>query len=212
MFLDLHTHTLRYSSCSLIHPHNLVYAARLFHLDGFAITEHDYLWREKEIEELKRETGADDLVILRGQEVRTYNEYGPEGDIIVFGYPDTIEGPLTSEALLDLVHASSALAVAAHPYRGLLGLGDRVLELELDGIEIRNPNHSAVSTRRAALAAETRSLAGIGASDAHMPVQIGHFLTQFERSISTESELVDEIKARRCKPATFSALTKQEMP
>lgn len=206
MVLDLHVHTMRYSSCSKIHPVHLPFTASLFGLDGFAITEHNYLWSDEEIQELKRDTHINDIIILRGQEIRTYNENGPEGDILVFGYPDTIECPITSKELIDKVHGENAVAIAAHPFRDYFGLGDKVYDLDLDGIEIYNSNHSASCSRKASSANDSLSLAGIGASDAHDIIELGHFLTEFTQPITNESELVQEIRAKRCKPVTYSSL------
>lgn len=206
MVLDLHVHTIRYSSCSLIHPVNLPYTASLFGLDGFAITEHEYLWEESEVEELKQETNTEGLIILRGQEIRTYNEDGIEGDILVFGYPDTIEGPISSMELIEQVHKSDAIAIAAHPYRNAYGLGNKVFELDLDGIEIHSSNHFGLSSRHAAAAHKSLSLAGIGSSDAHNLSHLGHFLTLFEQPVTNEAKLVEEIKARRCRPISYTEL------
>jgi predicted metal-dependent phosphoesterase TrpH len=206
MVLDLHIHTMRYSPCSLIYPLHLPFTARLFGLDGFAVTEHQYLWEEDEIEELKREAGIDGIVVLRGQEIRTCNEDGPEGDILVFGYPDTIEGPVSSEKLIEKIHAAGAVAVAAHPFRPSFGLGDRIFNLDLDGIEISTSSHTVSATQKAVSAGKTLSLAGLGASDAHRLAYFGQFLTWFENPVRTESELVEEIKARRCKPLSFTEL------
>ena len=206
MVLDLHVHTMRYSSCSLIHPVNLPYIASLFGLDGFAITEHEYLWEENEIEELKQETNADGLIILRGQEIRTCDEDGVKGDILVFGYPDTIECPITSSELIEQVHSRGAVAIAAHPFRSAYGLGKKVYDLDLDGIEIQSSNHYGLSSRQAVTAVKSLSLAGIGASDAHNLFHLGHFLTLFERPVTNEAELVEEIKARRCRPISYTEL------
>jgi predicted metal-dependent phosphoesterase TrpH len=195
---------MRHSPCSLIHPVHLPYIARLFGIDGFAITEHDYLWEDDDIQELKREAGIDEIVILRGQEIRTYNEDGPAGDILVFGYPDTIDGPINPEELIDKVRSCGAVAIAAHPYRNLYGLGDKVFDLGLDGIEVYNSNHSAFSTQEAVKACKSLSLPAIGASDAHDLVHLGQFLTLFERPVTSEADLVTEIKARRCRPILYS--------
>ena len=98
------------------------------------------------------------------------------------------------------------MAIAAHPFRDSYGLGDKVFDLDLDGIEIYNSNHSASCSRKASCANDFLSLAGIGASDAHDLLQLGHFLTEFVQPITNESELVAEILAKRCKPITYSYL------
>ena len=67
MRFDLHTHTNRYSSCGRATPWEMMTAAIEHSLDGVVITEHDTLWGEAEIEELRE--AFPQLVILRGIEV-----------------------------------------------------------------------------------------------------------------------------------------------
>src|SRR2546423_15273689 len=61
---DLHMHTRRYSPDSEIDPFDLVRRAREVGLDGIVITEHDRLWPEDELEELRK--AASGLVVLGG--------------------------------------------------------------------------------------------------------------------------------------------------
>src|SRR5215212_2316262 len=112
MKFDLHLHTRRYSPDSEIDPFDLVRRAVEIGLDGIVITEHDRLWPEEELEELRR--AAPGLVILGGVEVS-----GRDGDLLCYGVTDltrlrrgTRWGDLTRE-----VAAQNGAAVAAHPYR-----------------------------------------------------------------------------------------------
>ena len=67
MKFDLHLHTSRHSPDSVIDPFELLDRARAAGLDGVVITEHDYLWPEDELDELR--AAAPDLVVLSGVEV-----------------------------------------------------------------------------------------------------------------------------------------------
>src|SRR5437879_13811612 len=69
MKFDLHLHTTRHSPDSRMDPFALCRRAETIGLDGFVITEHDWLWTETELDELRR--GHPRLVILAGIEVRS---------------------------------------------------------------------------------------------------------------------------------------------
>lgn len=208
MFIDTHIHTNRYSLCSHLGPEELVYTARLFRLDGIVITEHNCLWDESEVTELKRKTGAGDLVILRGQELRAYDDGCLEGDLLVFGLDEVIKEELPSSELVQRVHEAGGIILAAHPFRSFLGLGDTVYQLDLDGIEVRNSNHSHEENIAAETARDKLNLPGIGGSDAHCAADVGNYLTYFENWIEDETQLVEEIKKRRCRAISFSDMYK----
>src|SRR5262245_64609777 len=75
---DLHLHTKRHSADSVIEPSRLVERAKQLGLDGVAITEHDWLWTQPELEELRR--AADGLMVFAGIEVSAR-----EGHFLVYG-------------------------------------------------------------------------------------------------------------------------------
>src|SRR6187200_2127761 len=78
MKFDLHMHTKRYSPDSDIDPFHLLRQAKLNGLDGIVITEHDRLWPEDELEELR--AAQPDLIILGGIEVSAR-----DGDVLCYG-------------------------------------------------------------------------------------------------------------------------------
>ena len=202
MFLDLHIHTKRYSACSILSPEEMLEVANGLELDGLVIVEHGKLWSEAEIEELKRHPKAGDLVILRGQEIRTYGKFRLQGDVLVFGLEKSIrDQKLSAQNLVQRVHEEGGVAVAAHPYRGGFGLGNRIYKLELDGIEVLNGNCTPDEMRQAKEAQEKLQLAATGGSDAHSVDAVGNYLTWFPEPVTTEAELVAAIKQRRCRPA-----------
>src|SRR5260370_17144831 len=81
MKFDLHMHTTRYSPDSVMDPIALVRRARQVGLDGVVITEHDCLWTETELEELRRAEPG--LVVLAGVEVSCR-----EGHFLAYGVRD----------------------------------------------------------------------------------------------------------------------------
>ena len=89
MKFDLHMHTRRHSPDAASDPFDLVKAAHAAGLDGIVITEHDYLWPEAELEELRAPRRG--LVILAGVEVT-----GRGGDMLCYGVADPFALPAVS--------------------------------------------------------------------------------------------------------------------
>src|SRR5688572_19668660 len=73
--------TSRHSPVSVTAPFDLLRAAEAAGLDGVVLTEHDYLWTEDELDELR--AAAPGLVILSGVEVA-----GRGGDMLCYGVTD----------------------------------------------------------------------------------------------------------------------------
>ena len=86
MKFDLHLHTRRHSPDSVTDPFDLLDSARKAGLDGVVITEHDYLWTEAELDELR--AFAPGLVVLAGVEVAARG-----GDVLCYGLTDPFAVP-----------------------------------------------------------------------------------------------------------------------
>src|SRR5438552_14101385 len=108
MKFDLHMHTRRHSPDGQIDPFRLLRRAREVGLDGIVITEHDWLWTEEELEELR--AAAPGLVVLTGIEVSAW-----EGHFLVYGVhnPFTLPRGMRVAALCREVHNQSGAVVAA---------------------------------------------------------------------------------------------------
>src|ERR1700722_18152690 len=86
MKFDLHMHTTRHSPDSRMEPAALCRRAGEIGLDGVVITEHDWLWTEEELQELRRDHRK--LVILAGVEVSAF-----EGHFLVYGVSNPFAVP-----------------------------------------------------------------------------------------------------------------------
>jgi predicted metal-dependent phosphoesterase TrpH len=196
--LDLHLHTARHSPDSVIDPFELLDRARAAGLDGVVITEHDYLWPDDELEDLRRY--APDLVVLSGIEVS-----GADGDVLVYGVTDPFAVPRGIEwpDLVAAVRRQGGACVMAHPYRWGQD-ADRLLIDErnrFDGLEAMSNNMDAdLRTRAAALHARHPHLAALGNSDGHQPHVVGVCYTEFAATIRTNADLVTAIKASKTTP------------
>jgi predicted metal-dependent phosphoesterase TrpH len=194
MKFDLHMHTTRYSVDSVMDPFSLCRRAKAVGLDGVVITEHDWLWTEAELGELR--AAQPDLVILAGIEVSAY-----EGHFLVYGVtnPCAVPHGIRVANLCREVHAQGGAVVAAHPFRWGQPF-EAILNREnpdLDGLELMSNNMDAECRRRAAAVQAKRSLAGLGSSDAHHEDVLGVCYTEFPDGVRTMADLTSCIRGRR---------------
>jgi hypothetical protein len=138
--IDLHTHTRRYSRCSVLSPDELCQSALACGLNALAITEHNYQWSPAEVAELQARYPA--LKLYAGVEIscadgRDYVALGLEpGGYPAGWYPVGMPYPQL-RALLD-AHPG-AFCFVAHCFRysdDESGLEGR----QIDGIEIGSYN------------------------------------------------------------------------
>ena len=195
MKFDLHLHTARHSPDSVTDPFDLLESARAAGLDGIVITEHDYIWPEEELEELR--AAGPDLVILSGVEVS-----GRGGDVLVYGLPEPYAPPrgINWTDLCRVVHRQGGVAVAAHPNRWNQPFESLVVEpgVELDGIEVLSNNMDPdLRERAAALLRKFPRFAQLGNSDSHAPETVGCCYTDFACEIRTSADLVAAIRERK---------------
>jgi predicted metal-dependent phosphoesterase TrpH len=195
MKFDLHMHTRRYSPDSVTDPFELVESALAAGLDGIVITEHDRLWPEAELEELR--AAAPGLVILGGVEIA-----GRGGDMLCYGVTDLRRLPkgVAWPELCREVHRQGGVAVAAHPNRWGQPFEIILAEQrpEIGGIEVMSNNMDADLRGRAAeLLVKFPHFAQLGNSDSHDPATVGCCYTEFEVEIRTTADLVTAIRDRR---------------
>jgi predicted metal-dependent phosphoesterase TrpH len=195
MKFDLHMHTRRYSHDSLTNPFDLVRAAKRAGLDGIVITEHDHLWPESELEELR--AAVSELVVLAGVEIT-----GRGGDVLCYGVSDVSTLPRGIEwpELCRVVHGQGGVAVAAHPNRWGQPFESSLREQnpELDGIEVMSNNMDADLRKRAAdLLVRFPHFAQLGNSDSHEPETVGCCYTEFDAVIRKNADLVAAIRGKK---------------
>jgi predicted metal-dependent phosphoesterase TrpH len=194
MKFDLHMHTTRHSPDSQMDPFAMCRRARAVGLHGVVITEHDWLWTEAELDELRE--AHPNLVILAGIEVSAR-----EGHFLVYGVTNPFATPRGSRVadLCGEVHAQGGAVVAAHPFRWGQPF-EEILEREkpdLDGLELMTSNMDAECRSRAAKVRAARPLAGLGSSDAHHEETLGVCYTEFPDGTTTMADLVRAIRGRR---------------
>lgn len=209
MYVDFHTHTTRGSADSNLDPFALIEQAQAIGLHGVCITEHDNAWKDPQIEDYARERG---VTLFRGIEVTT--EWGHVG---TFGLDQYIGGIYKVKELRRVVNDVGGFLIANHPFRYKLDprfqfihktppidvndpvSGSKALEVlqYVDAVEIVNGACSEQENLYAHAVARQMGLKGLGGSDSHSAPSLGCAVTILERTVSTVSELIGELKAGR---------------
>lgn len=205
--IDLHTHTVRGSDCSVLEPEALIERAAEIGLDGVCVTEHDNIWRSPELEALARDKG---ILLFHGVEANT-----DCGEALAFGPLEYTQGFHRLSNLRKAVDEAGGAIIAAHPFRSGFspfysrGKSDKptvdqsaewpVMKL-VDSLEIMNGAATGEEIEFGRAVAEKLDLGMAGGSDAHSVDGIGVCVTVFERAITSWSEFLEELRAGRYRP------------
>ena len=201
MKIDLHSHTLPLSTCSHMAAEELISSAKEQGLDAICLTEHNKPWDRDEVLRLREKF---DFPVFRGMEVTT-----KDGDILVFGLHEEMDEILSASELRQRFADMGVYMVAAHPFRGFLLFGFSELSLTaeraaerpifqaVDAIEAYNCKVSQPETEMAFEVAARLQLPCVAGSDAHKVADVGKLYTHFEKTISSEEELIAELVAGR---------------
>jgi len=205
--IDLHVHTSPASPCSSAPVDDLIQEARRIGLDGICLTDHNYVWRAEDVEALRR---RHDFLVLRGNEITT-----DQGDVLVFGFEEDIQGVIRLEDLRPKVLEAGGFMIVAHPFRGFLtfGIGKLGLTPEkatkrpvfqyVDAVEVLNGKVTADENRFAGEVAATLGVTVTGGSDAHEVMEVGQYATRFAGPIRNEDDLIAALKKGETAPVSF---------
>ena len=192
-------------------PRELVERVRATGLGAACITEHDNMWDPHEVADLGAAAGAP---IVRGMEVTT-----DMGHIGVFGLERYVGGIYKLAELRRVADAAGAILIANHPFRYKLDARfsfinldsepidpnhpERAARLELfrmvDAIEVLNGACSEEENSFALKVARILGLAEVAGSDSHSGGSVGCVATLLEAPVANERELIEAVKARRCR-------------
>ncbi|MFQ5924719.1 MAG: CehA/McbA family metallohydrolase [Dehalococcoidia bacterium] len=200
MIIDLHTHTRFGSNCSYLHPEELVQRAKQLGLDGVCITEHDLCWEGEALQTLSQENG---ILVIGGVEVST-----DVGQVLIFGVHQLFWRIGSARELRELIDREGGAMIACHPFRGdmfpnkaptIEEVCNRDIFKLVDAAEVFNGGATSTELNFSSQVLSKLKLKGVGGSDAHAVHTIGRCVTIFQRRISSEQDLVDELKAGRFK-------------
>lgn len=188
MKIELHLHTSRYSACSIVSPKKILRHAAECGYEAVCLTEHDAVWSEAELRELRAEFPR--LRIFPGVELTIQRE--PLGHLLVIGTSDEAYLCLAEQggpAVLRRARQEDLLTVLAHPFRWE-GAGDLLDGEELpDAIEHRTCNHDAAAGRLSEIAAGSLALRPVNAGDVHSLAMVGRFWIQTHRPVADVHQL-----------------------
>ncbi len=205
--VDLHAHSFPASQCSAISVDRLIQEAQRIGLNALCLTDHNHVWEPRKIKDLTQKHG---FLVLGGNEITT-----DQGDMLVFGMSNDVQGIITLEELRPLVDASKGFIIAAHPFRGFLVFDtsqigmtvekaiQRPVYQKVHAIEVLNGKVTAHENRFARDVAEQLGLPGTGGSDAHELEDIGKYATCFHDAIHSEQDLVAALHGGNFNPIAF---------
>jgi predicted metal-dependent phosphoesterase TrpH len=208
MVVDMHVHTSVGSPDSNLTPPRLLEAAREVGLDGLVVAEHDGAWPGERLELFRQESG---LFVCSGREWET-----DFGHIIVLGLDSEAQEIERVGDLHRLARAQGVFVILAHPFRFFPSHSNRlfgrqydpssltaaelaqhpVFEL-VDAIEVLNYACTEKENQLAQEAAQVLGKPAVAGSDAHTYMEVGRCVTIFQRTVGSEQELIEELRAGR---------------
>jgi predicted metal-dependent phosphoesterase TrpH len=175
-------------------------------LDGIVLTEHRQFDPTRDYRALEDRYG---MLILTAAEIETdYGHvlvYGVNAEILArFEFADV---RLPAQEVIDEVDRLGGVALPCHPGRPNIGLCHHYetkppLEHVVAVEALNGGSKKGEDDRVQALIAE-HGYAAFGGSDAHLVSFVGLCATEIERDVRSIDDLVDELKAGRCRPIDF---------
>jgi predicted metal-dependent phosphoesterase TrpH len=207
--IDMHLHTTAGASDSGLSPEDLAIEAVTRGLTGINITEHDRLWDTYKLAAYRESNPA--LFVNNGMEVST-----DLGHMIVVGLKQYVPGIRRAEELRRVLDETGGFMSVAHPFRHWFDpvyfrkqgkepftmtpeqAAERMPVFQLvDAIEALNGANTPRENLFALRVAKALGKPVTGGSDAHSKSGIGFYCTVFEKDLTTEAEMLEELRAGR---------------
>jgi hypothetical protein len=184
MKVQLHLHTSRYSFCAVESPTRMLAELCRLRYDAVFLTEHDALWSQPELKELREQFPQ--IAIYPGLERSVQGQH-----LLILGAQDPTFLEIDDmQEILSLARRQDLPTILAHPFRWQGG--DAVLRsgLELpDAIELKTCNQQGPALLSAAAGAGALSLPTVNADDAHSLDMLGQYWIRTREDFSTPQEL-----------------------
>lgn len=190
MLFDMHMHTTLYSKCGRMSPEAMAQRAVQVGLDGIVVTEHNAIWTDSEVQELRQSFPG--LTILRGVEVSAKDCH-----ILVYGITDFtgFKRGMPARDVVELAHARRGAAVWAHPLLQTTSPPSEISQVRFDACETRSINIDDYEHEAYDAFAKELGVPAMSNSDAHHDVVVGTYATRFDATIGDEAELAAAIRA-----------------
>ncbi len=219
--IDMHLHTTKGASDSMLDPRDLITESRRVGLTGVNITEHDRMWESWDLSPFRK--AHEDIFISNGMEVST-----DMGHILAVGLKGYAPGIRRLEKLREVADEQGAFLIVAHPFRHFFDPvhfkreGKEPFNLSpeqaarlpvfqlIDGIEVLNGCNTPRENYFALQVAKILGKPGTGGSDAHSTQGIGYFTAVFDEALESQEHMVDQLHKGRFHPARGLAEGKLE--
>lgn len=196
--IDMHVHTRKYSYDSNISIDQILATMDKRKINGILIAEHNKAWPKEKKEMVKTIFAHKQRVALFGIEAKISDN----SELILLNMDEYFNKKEFSNFNLDqaieFVNDHNGYIIIPHPYRVPNGVNkniDKIIDNpSVLGIEAINGKLSEEDNQKAIYLAKSKFLPSIGGSDAHNFYEIGKAVTRFNASISSEQELIDNLK------------------
>ncbi len=161
---DVHIHS-KYSPDSKLEPDQIVKTAKSKGLDFIAISDHNRFIEHKL-----------DFLLINGEEVSS-----ADGHVLALFIDGEIPSGLSQEETVDAIHDKNGIAICAHPFRSVNGIGAKFRNV-YDALETKNGRCKLeCNTKGQNLAAELKRPITAG-SDSHFYGEIGRVYMEVDAS------------------------------
>jgi len=183
---DLHVHTM-YSGVgrlgqlrfpeSIDTPEEVVDAARSKGLNVLCITDHNSVNGALAAKEYAKR--FDDIEVVVGEEIST-----ADGEIVGLWLTERVPPKLPIKETIERIREQGGITVAPHPFSfHVPALGEKIFDLDIDGIEVLNGGHVDKYSNRMATEVSKKypgKWAEIASSDSHSTLTMGYAWTEFD--------------------------------
>ena len=128
------------------------------------------------------------------------------GDITAWGIDGIPDQRVSAQDFIDLVREKDGFFVSCHPFRSNnRGLREHLRDVHgLDGVEVLNGSTPLEENRTALRFCRELGLKAIGASDAHVPGQVGKYVTWLPETVTTLPDFVTALHTLETRPAIWT--------
>jgi len=186
---DMHVHSI-YSPDGKEKVEDIIRHAKEIGLDIISITDHNTM--------KAYDNGADaaaekyGIILIHGIEIST-----KQGHVLAYGIREMPPIRKSVRETVEAIQRLGGIAVAAHPFRLISGVGAIVVRKEnFDGIEVRNARSTFADNHLANILATSQKKGFTAGSDAHALENIGLARTVFPESHDI-AELLNYIRERK---------------
>ena len=200
MLIDMHLHALPHSTDSFLTLEEIVALAKQRGLDGICLTDHNSMGGREFAEEYSRRIG---FPIFVGVEY-----YSLWGDITAWGIDFFPAERIEAQTFIDQVNAAGGFCVSCHPFRNNnRGFEHHLRDARgLHGVEVLNGSADMEANRTALRYCRELGLKAIGASDSHVPQQVGKYVTWLPERVDNLGDFVAQLHQCETRPAIWNGL------